>query len=117
MNANQLKYVFIAALIFIAGIITTCEFSSKPKVTEQTLQDTLFMSQWRREKAQKIELVKSYENEIANLNTKNDSLQAIVMGSKKSLAVYRFKDEYLQKQMQEAIKPKDKALVPQFTSF
>jgi hypothetical protein len=103
MQASKVKNGIIALLLACIGILTTCEYL-KPSTQEITpLQDTLFLSQWRREKKAKLEMIAGYESKITKLQHERDSLQNLVGESKKTTSAYRFKAKQFERQLKEAI--------------
>lgn len=107
MSSKQLKFVLIAAILLIIGIVCTCEFSQPAEPPAIPLQDTIFLNQWRREKKEKQELVKAYENKLERLQTSKDSLQADLAEQKKSISAYRFKAKIFQEQLREKVAKTD----------
>ncbi len=107
MSSKQLKFVLIGAILLIIGLVCTCEFSQPAEPPATPLQDTIFLSQWRREKKEKQELVKAYEKKLEKLQSTKDSLQADLAEHKKSLSAYRFKAKIFQEQLREKVAKAD----------
>ena len=109
MEARKIKIVLIAAfLLIVAGIfVTRCDKSqAKP---ENSIADTLFLSQWRKEKIEKQNLIDQYEHRIQDLLMTRDSLLMEVAQKKKVMTNYRFKEKSLQDQLKEVV---TKAQIP-----
>lgn len=101
MQAVKTKFGIILALLLCVTVIGTCTFLEHPTDTSpHPSQDTAFIHEWKQEKLQ---LQKQYENKIADLQTKKDSLQNIVSEKKKVLAIYRLKTQALQSQLKDAL--------------
>jgi hypothetical protein len=103
MEVLKVKNGIIAALLICIAVFTTCEFVQKPKSEESTFQDTLFLSQYRREKKEKLATIAKYEAKLSILQTANDSLRVEVAEKKKSISAYRFKAKYWQAELKQAI--------------
>lgn len=103
MQTSKIKNGIIVALIACVCFLATCEFSKAPESEATISQDTLFLSQWRREKQEKLNLIASYEEEITRLQHDNDSMQVLVTETKTSMSAHRFKARQLQQQLKEAI--------------
>lgn len=103
MEGIKVKNGIIAALLICIALLGTCEFIQSPQPEQAPLQDTLFLSQWRREKKEKLEAIVKYENKLSDLQNLNDSLRTIVTEKKKSLSAYRLKTKYLQEELKQAI--------------
>lgn len=111
METSKIKTAIIVVLFICLGIFATCEFTKQVQLTsEPILQDTIFLSQWRKEKQEKLDLITYYEKELTRLQKDNDSMQVLVSESKKAVSAYRFKANYFGKELKEAIgrtTPKD----------
>src|SRR5688572_4452761 len=103
MQTSKIKTGIIAALLICIAFLTTCEFSKPPASESTPLQDTIFLSQWRREKQEKLDIIASYEKELTRLQHDNDSMQVLVTETKTTIATYRFKAKHFQQQLREAI--------------
>lgn len=103
MKTETLKSILLIAFILIAGILATCEYNRPPKPTDSNLQDTLFLSQWRREKAEKLKLVDTYNFQIQQLAQSKDSLNFSLAIHKGLLNTYRLKTKDLRAQVQNNI--------------
>lgn len=103
MQNSKIKNGIIILLLVCVGILSTCEFSRPLANFTTDLQDTIFLSQWRREKKQKLELIASYEKTITRLENEKDSLKSLVVESKKTTSAYRFKAKQFQQQLKNAI--------------
>ena len=103
MEGLKVKNGIIAALLICLAVLGTCEFVKPPKSELTALQDTIFLSQWRKEKKEKLEAIVKYENRLFELQNTNYSLTAIVSEKKKSISVYRAKAKYLQKELKQTI--------------
>lgn len=111
METSKIKIVIIALLFICIGIFATCEFTKQVQsAANSETTDTLFLSQWRREKQAKLDLVSYYEKELTRLQRDNDSMQVLVTESKKAVSAYRFKAKHFQQELKQAIAlviPKD----------
>ncbi len=103
MEGFKIKNEIIAVVLICIAVLGTCEFIQSPKSEQVPLQDTLFLSQWRREKKEKLEAIVKYEKKLSELRNANDSLRTIVTEKKKSLSAYRLKTKYLQEELKQAI--------------
>lgn len=103
MQTSKIKNGIIVILLACIGFLATCEFAKPPVNEVIPLQDTIFLSQWRREKQEKIERIAEYEKELTRLQRDNDSMQILVSESKQSISAYRFKAKHFQKQLKQAI--------------
>ena len=111
METSKIKTVIIALLFICIGIFATCEFTKQVQsAANPETPDTLFLSQWRREKQAKLDIVSYYEKELTRLQRDNDSMQVLVTESKKAVSAYRFKAKHFQQELKQAIAlviPKD----------
>jgi hypothetical protein len=103
MKTKTIKNLIFCLLLVCATAFTTCQFTESPKLPSTTEQDTIFLSQWRREKQEKLERIAFYEKEIYRLQHDNDSMQVLVTETKTALSAYRFKAKHFQEQLKEAI--------------
>ena len=115
METSKIKNGIIVLLFICIGIFATCEFTKQLQQTaDPTSQDTLFLSQWRREKQEKLDLIATYEKELTRLQHDNDSMQVLVTQTKTITSAYRFKAKHFEQQLREAIAsvvPKDSLTV------
>src|SRR5688572_32691372 len=103
MKTETIKTGIIAVLFLCAAFLATCEFSRPPVAETTPLQDTIFLSQWRREKKEKLDLIASYETKLSRLQYDRDSLQTLVSESKTSISGYRFQAKQREKRLKVAI--------------
>lgn len=103
MKTETIKTGIIAVLFLCAAFLATCEFSRPPVVETTPLQDTIFLSQWRREKKEKLDLIASYESKLSRLQHKRDSLQTLVSVSKTSISGYRLQAKQFENRLKVAI--------------
>ncbi len=106
MKTLNIKNGIIAGLVLI--IITLFVFncngkSSKTDDNPALTQDTIFLSQWRKERKEKQALVQTYEKKITELQQKNKTLQQSAQQSKQQLYSYRKKADSVQVLLQNAI--------------
>lgn len=87
------KSAFALLIISCVFMLTTCQFKGCKDESKSELNttDTLFLNQWRKEKAEKAKLISSYENAIRKLQNGKDSLLKDVQLKKQSIASFRFK--------------------------
>ncbi|MBL7932317.1 MAG: hypothetical protein JNL60_10460 [Bacteroidia bacterium] len=104
MKTERIKTGIIILLLACLGLLATCEFSKEPISENTPLQDTIFLSQWRREKQEKLDMIASYEKELSRLQHDNDSMQVLVTETKLSVSAYRFKAKHFESQLKNAIK-------------
>lgn len=103
METSKIKNWIIICLITCVAFLATCEFSKNDSASNPITQDTLFLSQYRQEKKQKIELIASYEKRVDRLQLQKDSLQKLVKESSRSISVYRVKAKVYQNQFKAAL--------------
>lgn len=89
-----------AAFITCLALFSYCQYKEKAASSEPVLQDTIFLSQWRKEKAEKIRLVDSCTYEIQKLAQTGDSLKFCLALHKDLLKSYRLKSKDLKEQLQ-----------------
>jgi hypothetical protein len=103
MKKETFKHFGIIVLIICLSFVATCEFS-KPALDEETsLTDTLFLSQWRHEKKEKLQVISDFENRIKSLEKSNDSLIHLASTRKKEISSQRLKTKVLQEQLKQVI--------------
>lgn len=87
------KSAFALLIISCVFMLATCQFKGCKDESKSELNttDTLFLNQWRKEKAQKTKLITSYESSILKLQIGKDSLLKDVQLKKQSIASFRFK--------------------------
>lgn len=87
------KSAFVLMVMSFIFMLTTCQFKSckDENKSEVNTTDTLFLNQWRKEKAEKINLITNYENSIRKLQISKDSLFKDVQIKRNSIASFRFK--------------------------
>jgi len=110
MENSKIKNWIIIALVACLALLSTCEFIKTETAPGTINQDTLFLSQWKREKNEKLKLIASYEKQLDRLQIEKDSLQKLVNESKQSIVRFRNKAQLFQNQLKEAITkiiPKD----------
>ncbi len=103
MKTEKIKTAIIILLLACTALLATCEFSKEPVLENSTLQDTIFLSQWRREKQEKLDIIASYEKELGRLQHDNDSMQVLVTQTKLTVSAYRFKANHFETQLKTAI--------------
>lgn len=104
MNMIKTKTAILVIILLLVCLFATCEFTKQVQSTNQfTPTDTLFMNQWRREKAEKQKLVLDYEFKIRNLQTSKDSLSKDVSLKKQSIASLRFKVNFIEDRLKQKI--------------
>lgn len=106
MKIVTLKNSLLAGLVLIIMILLlfqTCERSPKTDANPAVFQDTVFLSQWRKERKEKQALVVSYEKKIAALQQENKTLRQATQQSKQHLYSYRSKSDSLKTQLNKAI--------------
>ncbi|MGZ4063841.1 MAG: hypothetical protein ACXVP0_12785 [Bacteroidia bacterium] len=98
-------------MLLIVSTLVTCEtIKSKPD-TPEPLQDTIFLSQWRREKQEKLNLIASYESRLATLQKAHDSLQHQVNERKEQLKSDQYKTTRLENKLEAKITRADSGFV------
>lgn len=100
MQTSKIKNWIIIALTTLLAILSTCEFSKPVVVPSADLQDTIFLSQWRREKAERALQTINYTKQVERLQKQKDSLQKTVDDSKAKISRFRTKAGSLEKQLQ-----------------
>ena len=103
MEASKIKTLVIIILIGIIALLTTCELTKTQTPLDSVTQDTIFLSQWRREKKEKQNLILRYQTKLSKLQSQKDSLQNLVQESKHSMRVYRTKSQVYQNQFKQAL--------------
>lgn len=103
MKTETRKTILIIAFALLAGVFVTCEYNQHAKPSETTLQDTLFLSQWRREKVEKLKLIDSYNVQIQQLAQSKDSLNFTLAINKDLLNSYRLKTKDLKARVQTKV--------------
>lgn len=112
MKISMNRSGFIALVMICVGVFATCEFTKQVESMSQSINvDTLFLSQWRREKQEKLNLIIQYQNELTKLQISNDSLRKVVIEKKQSLVAYRFKEKFLQEQLKHKVRGADTNLI------
>jgi hypothetical protein len=109
MKISMNRSGFVLLILISLAFFATCQFTRQSDTADNSTQaaDTIFLSQWRREKAEKIKLIASYEARLSNLQEANDSLSKVVVQKKQTLAAYRFKEKFLQERLKEQVGRKD----------
>lgn len=106
ITMNKAGFMFLVIICML--MMATCGFNGCEKNTsESTPTDTLFLTQWRHEKAEKLSLIQSYELRITVLQKSKDSLQAQVKKEKKTMAALRFKAAYFEGELRQSISQSD----------
>ncbi|MGZ4036874.1 MAG: hypothetical protein ACXVPQ_03545 [Bacteroidia bacterium] len=101
----------MAVMLLIVSTLVTCEtIKSKPD-TPEPLQDTIFLSQWRREKQEKLNLIASYEGRLAMLQKAHDSLQELVNENKAQLKNDQTKTRLLSSELEAKITQADSGFI------
>lgn len=104
MNMIKTKTAIVGIILLLVCLFATCEFTKQVQSTNQFAPtDTLFMNQWRREKAEKQKLVLDYEFKIRNLQTSKDSLSKDVSLKKQSIVSLRFKVNFIEDRLKQKI--------------
>ncbi len=103
MKTENIKTGIIILLVALTGLLVTCDFSKPVPSEPTTLQDTIFLTQWRREKQEKLDMIASYEKELWRLQHDNDSMQVLVTQTKLSVSAYRSKAKQFEGQLKTAI--------------
>lgn len=104
MKTNNVLYLFILLALAGSNLVTICEnqkLAAQLQSQENTEQpDTLFLSQWRKEKTEKLKLVDNYNYQIQQLAQSKDSLNFSLVLSKSLVTAYRLKAKDLRAQVQ-----------------
>ena len=106
MKTEKIKNGIIAGLVLIIITLFVFNCSGKSSKTDDNpalTQDTIFLSQWRKERKEKQALVQTYEKKVTELQQKNKTLQQSAQQSKQQLYSYRKKADSVQVQLQTAI--------------
>jgi hypothetical protein len=103
------KSAFVLLIISCVFMLTTCQFKGcrDESKSELNTTDTLFLNQWRKEKAEKTKLITSYENSIRKLQIDKDSLLKDVQIKKNSIASFRFKTAHYEDLLREHLASAD----------
>lgn len=108
MRITMNKAGFMFLVIICMTMMATCGFKGCDQDTSEVqTPDTLFLNQWRREKAEKLLLNCAYQTKLSELNHKKDSLNLIVVRDKKSIVALRFKAKYFEDQLRDKISSPD----------
>lgn len=108
MKNITFKYNLATLILICIAIFATCKWTKQTEVSSETPnQDTLFLHQWKMEKKIKKELIAGYEKKLNALERSKDSLQQLVQGSKKAMAVYRVKAKIFQDRLTETLTQAD----------
>ena len=106
MKTLNLKNSLIGGLVLaLIALLLFNKCNNAPKADSNPLlfQDTVFLSQWRKEQKEKQALVQVYETKIAQLQRLNKTLWKSSLQSKQHLYSYRKKEDTLQSHLQNAI--------------
>jgi hypothetical protein len=106
MKILNFKNSLIAGLaLALIALLVFNKCSDRPKADNNPLlfQDTVFLSQWRKERKEKQALVQVYEIKITQLQRLNKTLWQSSLQSKQHLYSYRKKEDMLQSHLQNAI--------------
>jgi len=104
MNKAGFMFLIITCVVMMA----TCEFTgSDQSESGITATDTIFLNQWRKEKAEKLLLMSNYKESLKKMQASKDSLQVLVTESKQSIKTYRFKAKYFEGRLKEKISTND----------
>ena len=102
ITMNRAGFIFLIIISFLT--LATCQFRGcKQQTSLITPTDTLFLNQWRREKAEKLFLIKEYKSQLTGLQKRNDSLHSLVTTDKKIISALRFKARYFERQLRQAL--------------
>ncbi len=104
METSKVKNWIILGLIFIIALLSTCEYGKIQGNQNASTQDTLFLSQWRREKKEKQNLIKIYEQRLTVLKIQKDSLESLTQKSKENISHFRSKAQLYQNQFRVVLK-------------
>lgn len=99
------KSAFVLLIISCVFMLTTCQFRGcdKEKTNTAETSDTIFLNQWRREKSEKINLIKSYELRITGMQQTADGLRNQITENKQSISGLRFKVKYFEDQLRNTL--------------
>lgn len=112
MKKETIKSGLIILLLCAVAYLGTTKPSKTTLGEEPVLQDTIFLNQWRREKAEKAQLVLQYQNTIQQLEARYKSLSAVAASNLVALNSSRQKAKFLLDEISEVIKNKvDTSLV------
>lgn len=109
MKITMNKAGFLTIILVSIALFATCEFTKQIAATDNPIEtaDTVFLSQWRREKLEKVKLIGTYEAKLTKLQKDNDSLKKVVADKKENLAAYRLKEKILQEQLKSKVSKAD----------
>lgn len=99
MKPINFKNGIIAGLLILilALLLFKCNGkSTNEEVNPVVYQDTIFLSQWRKERNEKQQLMKVYEHKMTDLQNENKQLCKITKQSKQQLFVYRNKADSIE---------------------
>lgn len=107
MNPKNLKISLLAGfiLVLIIVLLSKCHHGKQQHSDDNPVlyQDTVFLSQWRKERKEKEILVKAFEHKIASLKAQNKILRQAVNQSKQKLGNYRTQADSLDSQVQRTV--------------
>lgn len=106
MKKENIKTGLIILLLCAVAFLGTVTPSKSTLGEEQVLQDTIFLNQWRREKAEKAQLVSQYQNTITQLESRYRSLSSVAAANLVALNKSREKASFLLDEISEIIKNK-----------
>lgn len=103
------KSAFVLLIISCVFMLTTCQFKGCDKENTSAVEtrDTLFLNQWKREKAEKLKLVDDYKLAMGKLQSSKDSLLIVVDSKKKSIASLNFKTAHYEDLLRERLVSND----------
>jgi hypothetical protein len=103
------KSAFVMLIISCVFMLATCQFKGckDESKSEVNTTDTLFLNQWRKEKAEKTKLITSYESSINRLQIGKDSLLKDMQLKKQSIASFRFKTARYENLLREHLTSSD----------
>jgi len=103
------KSAFILLIASFVFMLTTCQFKGckDENKSEVNATDTLFLNQWRKEKAEKTKLITGYENSIRKLQISKDSLLKDVQIKKNRIASFRFKTAHYEDLLRQHLSGSD----------
>lgn len=101
MKTTNIISKLLIAILLCSNIFTYCNLHQKSEnpVTENTLTDTIFLSQWRKEKAEKLKLIDGYNFRLQQLAQTKDSLNFSLAISKNLMTSYRLRSNDLAEQL------------------
>ena len=106
ITINKAGFMFLVLICMV--MMATCGFNGCDQdKSEVQATDTLFLNQWRREKAEKIKLITTYEFSIRQLQSGKDSLLKEVELKKRSITSYRFKTAHYEDQLRKHLRSSD----------